>query len=140
MGLFGYFGFVRRGKEVENGLYTRFRGGGGSVKCSETSFSASQIAAGGKADFTGLKGRPKAFWVVCSVTNGNCILYTNVNPTTGAVDETGQSGIYSGRCNSGGTPTDWSPSSMTFTVDSNSLSPDSALVGVAYRQILLYTY
>ena len=90
--------------------------------------------------FTGLKGTPKAALIIINGNNGITRLVTNINPTTGVIDN---NDIYYNQCANGGTPLGWTPwggSTVSFTPSAGSLVVNIALIGIVNKQMLVYTY
>ena len=82
-------------------------GSGGSDNYDTVSFT--QQAS--KVEFTGLKGKPKAVWITF-VNGSDVMLYTNVNPTTGELEDT----VNYCRDNAG-TISSWTTLSSTYAWD-----------------------
>lgn len=90
-------------------------------------------------NFTGLKGTPKAALIIINGNNGIARLVTNINPTTGEINN---NDIYYSQCSNGGTATGWTPwgSTASFTPSAGSLVPSIAFIGIVNKQMLVYTY
>ena len=113
-----------------------FGGGGDSYAMSEWS---SQNAYTVLPTFTNLKGTPKAIWIIINGNSGIARILSNVNPTTGEIDN---DSIYCADSQSASTATTWAlwSGSMSFIVSGNSVSTSNVVVGVNYRGMIIYTY
>ena len=82
--------------------------------------------------------RAKAIFLLNYYTvNGQANCYTNVNPTTGEIDEE-----HTWRANvvTTGTPTVWTQSAIKFIVTDNSITTSDYVTGNNSRYICFYTY
>jgi hypothetical protein len=82
--------------------------------------------------------KAKAVWIVFIGNNATCRVITNVNPTTGAINN---SDIYYDQSTNAGTPLGWTQfSGLSFNVTDNAVAPSGGLSSTATMQKILYTY
>lgn len=91
--------------------------------------------AGGQTLTWNTKGRAKAVWIIMGVNNGADYIRTNVNPSTGEIDN--DTIYYYNDSASGASPT--IQSGVSITITDNTVSTN-AFSGSTRRFALIYTY
>lgn len=111
-------------------------GGGDSYAMSEWSAKNAYTVL---PSFTNLKGTPKAILLIVSGETGIARIFSNVNPTTGEIDN---DSIYYADSQSASTATTWAlwNGSMSFIVNGNSVSTSAIVIGANHRDMIFYTY
>ena len=110
--------------------------GGGGDKYDSQNWISGSTSSSSPTVFT-TKGKAKAIWIARYITsspyNNKACVYTNVNPTTGEIDN---ENIYS----YDSTIADPDPQTIDFIVSDNQITFSTVFTSLAHKLQLNYTY